>query len=104
MSHASASTNGTEEHLVGQVADEFLSRLNRGERPTIDEYTRRYPQHAEVLRDVLAALQVMRPASPDTGPPDTTLFEEVRLGDFRLLREIGRGGMGVVHEAEQVSL
>src|SRR5262245_39540087 len=35
--------------------------------------------------------------SPATGPPD-------RLGDFRILRVIGRGGMGVVYEAEQVSL
>src|SRR5437879_67494 len=36
--------------------------------------------------------------------PQGRLSGPTTLGDFRLVREIGRGGMGIVYEAEQVSL
>ena len=38
------------EALVGQVADEFVQRLNRGEQPDIDDYARRHPEIDSVLR------------------------------------------------------
>src|SRR5262249_37096797 len=50
-----------------------------------------------------AAFAARVPGSVASDPPEETTPEGL-LGDFRLLREIGRGGMGVVHEAVQISL
>jgi serine/threonine protein kinase/tetratricopeptide (TPR) repeat protein len=97
------------EALVADVADEFLARRKRGEQPDVEEYTARHPQHATVLGEVLAALQVVGlSAAPNTLPPEATPADDGtargELGDFRLVRELGRGGMGVVYEAVQLSL
>ncbi len=46
---------------------------------------------------------VVKGESP-TGLAAAPLAEGAHLGDFRIVREVGRGGMGVVYEAEQVSL
>jgi serine/threonine protein kinase/Tfp pilus assembly protein PilF len=100
--------NGSMEALLGRVADEFTDRVNRGERPDVEDYARRYPEMASILRQVLPALQVMGSGSPAVDPGRAQAAGEALvsgcLGDFRLVREVGRGGMGVVYEAEQVSL
>src|SRR5262249_30702119 len=103
-----ASNDEALESLFGQIADEFTDRLNRGESPEVEEYVRRYPDIADVLREGLPVLQTMRkPASDyagDQAPSATRRALPERLGDYRILREVGRGGMGAVYEAVQESL
>jgi tetratricopeptide (TPR) repeat protein len=92
---------------LGPLADEFLERHRRGERPTLTEYAARHPELAEQIRELFAALLVMedvRPGPPPAGDVPQTEGTPRRLGEYRIVREIGRGGMGIVYEAEQESL
>src|SRR5260370_19310604 len=95
--------------LLNELGEEFAARYRRGERPALQEYIDRHPQLADDIREFFPAMAAMEQVKDDhravqEPPAPGTLPPLERLGDFRILREIGRGGMGVVYEAEQVSL
>ena len=107
VSQPTTGTNSRDE--VELAATAFQEALRRGERPSIEEFARRYPPQATQIREILPLVAAMErwktnremqgARAVTKAPPQ---FE--RLGNCRILREIGRGGMGVVFEAVQEPL
>src|SRR5262245_40517671 len=99
--------------VVAEIIEELANRLQAGEAVDVEACVAEHPDHADALRRLLPAVQVLAElgrsvASQDANTPtrdgvDATSLSGI-LGDFQIIREIGRGGMGIVYEAEQMSL
>lgn len=94
---------------IEALVEEFLRRHRAGDGTSVESFVAAHADHAPELRELLptlVALERVKAAKSSTGggSPRHAMPAIERLGDFRIVREIGRGGMGVVFEAVQESL
>jgi serine/threonine protein kinase/WD40 repeat protein len=92
---------------VVKALEEYTAELEAGRTPCREDYLSRMPEIAEILIECFDALEFVRGVAPQWKTAAVDLASPcpaTPLGDFSLVREIGRGGMGVVYEAVQLSL
>ena len=99
-----------EQQELTEILDQYLQKIENGEPTDSDALLAAHPKYAATLARYLESLGVLHLASRgihDSNPMldlPQSLANERRLGDYELRRQIGRGGMGIVYEARQISL
>lgn len=100
----------SDETILENLVEQFTQELRTGKIPSIVGYQKQYPHLAEELHELLssvAMIEQLKSQTPASNSLNRRLDETLnlqQLGDYRLIREIGRGGMGIVFEAMHQSL
>jgi serine/threonine protein kinase len=93
----------TESRLLS-VVQSYQSILENGGRPDRRALLESHADLADLLPAYLDALDALHAGTEPFAAASGLLAAGAALGDYRIVREIGRGGMGVVYEAIQLSL
>ena len=110
---ASVADRAEDDPVLADLVERLTAQLQAGETPDLSACTRQHPEYAGQLRELFPALKALagmgKTVVPATGLPLLLAGHEQhsvggQLGDYRIVREVGRGGMGVVYEARQISL
>ncbi len=117
LGRAAAASSSDPDEQLAQLLFNLTERLRGGERPDVETVARQHPELADELRQLWAAVLITEgmasAAAQDEQAPDVEPLPEAaagaaglprRFGDYTLLKELGRGGMGVVYQARQESL
>ncbi len=99
------------EQLLANLLEQVTRRLDEGGPVDVEQLARVHPKHAERLRELMPTMRAMAswgrtPASGQPADPHAVGHSPLTgvLGDFRIVRVLGRGGMGTVFEAEQITM